>query len=138
MQNVFTRKPALWTKWFIASLLSLLLCLPLAAEQPKKLPKPLYVKTVTLRVEVYANREQVTQVCNSKDATLVNGCHWNYGHDTHRVAVIKPDDWCDWKRLKTLGHELWHVMGTQHSPQHVFLEGLGENSWVAKNCEVVQ
>lgn len=39
------------------------------------------------------------------------------GDELHAyISVIQPEDFNDYDRLETLGHECWHALGAMHQP----------------------
>ena len=77
-------------------------------------------KTMIIRVVLHPDRQAVTKACNVQVGNKilpVQGCVRWMGK-VREVHAIHPKSWCDINRLDTLGHEVMHLMGFNHSPNY--------------------
>lgn len=81
---------------------------------------PIVNKTITLQLVLYpasTTGEQMSKICGlyPQPHERVNGCHiYHLVGDKHVIHARSPEDWCDIRKLKTLGHELMHAAGADH------------------------
>ena len=100
--------------------------------------EPMTKKVIQIHLEMYNDRAKVQERCDATDGQDVNGCSWWMGNGRYTVIVMKPKDFCDWNRMKTLGHEMLHAAGYKHSPDYKFSVGSDVLPWSGSDCEMTR
>ena len=101
--------------------------------------EPMTKRVIQIHLEMYDDKATIQERCDVKEGDVaVNGCSWKLGNGRHKVVVMKPNDFCDWNRLRTLGHETLHAAGFNHSEAYRFHAGDDNVSWSGSNCEMTR
>jgi hypothetical protein len=131
MRNVSLKKPA-------TLLLSLTLLALLSCSTALRSSEPMTKKVVQIHLEMYSDQKTVDKECDVPDGRHVNGCTWQLGQGRWKVVVLKPRDFCDWSRMRTLGHEVLHTAGFEHSNNYRFSKGSDVLPWSATPCDMTR
>ena len=120
MRKWYSRKLVAWT------LLPMVLLFSCASTQSSS-TEPVVRTVIQIHLELYDNQAAIQTACESKRS--INGCTWNLGRGRWKIITLKPDSFCDWAVMKTMGHELMHAAGYTHSEGYRFFEGRKPSIW---------
>ena len=129
MPSVFSGKPAALT-------LSLMLLALLSFSTSSS--EPMTKVVVQTHMELYSSQSTVNRLCEVKNGRSVNGCTWQLGKGRYKIVALKPKSWCDWARLRTLGHETMHTLGFEHDDAYALQSRGNRVSWRADHCELTR
>ena len=129
MQSKYLRRLVAWM------LLPIVLLFSCASTQSSS-TEPVVRTVIQIHLEMYDNREAIKKACDAKRS--INGCTWNLGKGRWKIVTMKPNSFCDWDVMKTLGHELMHAAGYKHSDDYRFFRGRFPIPWRGTECEATR
>ena len=100
--------------------------------------EPMTKRVIQIHLEMYSSQDKVNEECEADADRNVNGCSWQLGQSRYKIVTLKVRDWCDWGRLRTLGHEVMHAAGFKHSDEYALSARGNLVSWYSFDCEMTR
>jgi len=72
-------------------------------------------------ISLYSTTDDIQELCKAQPGMgTVMGCATTPKVGKVTIHAVQPTNWCDWVRLKVIGHEVMHGLGFYHSSEYGF------------------
>jgi hypothetical protein len=116
--------------WVSLTLLGLLLLLCVVPQAKAELVAR---RQMLVDLQLWSREAEIHKLCGAK----ANGCIIMDTPGRVTIHGLKPYNWCDWARLRTLGHELMHGLGYGHNGYYVGNDN-SKVTWRHGTCDMVR
>lgn len=117
-----------WTSLTLIALLLWLATQPATAGLVKR-----YQRLVD--INLYSMQADLRKPCKTKPGNWVAGCATT-SRQKVVIHALQPQNWCDWKAIHVVGHELMHGLGFHHYKGFMFTAKNEHVLWTGGDCRM--